>query len=257
MFEELLHDRGSRSSQRCKRHPSFQSHGKLTVVLAYYRHRYEEMPPESQEEFQSRVRRATEEQERAAERRRQEDAQRKEQREEQREKGMHCAGNCSQRTKSFLERMAAEVRQKAKASKKKSQAEALRKTAEKKAKAQLERSQDLRSAVFAAARNGDSKVVKKGIYEDQVDAAGGEVKRDCDEFVKSKPRDPSETLSHIAAARGDVDLVEWLDTHGKCLNCRQCAVQAKYMRQVRIWRNATPRDIHPSTLPLGKGMCQS
>lgn len=121
-----------------------------------------------------------------------------------------------------VERKAAEERQKAKASKKKSQAEASRKTAESKVKAQLERSQNLRSAVFAAARNGDRKAVKKGVYEDHVDAAGGEVKRDCDNFVKSKPRDPSETLSHIAAAHGDVDLVEWLDTHGKHTKCRQC-----------------------------------
>ena len=114
----------------------------------------------------------------------------------------------------YLERKAAEARQKNKASKKRAQAEVSRKTAETKAKAQLERSQNLRSAVFSAARNGDSKSVKKSIYEDHVDAAGGEVKRDCGAFVKSMPRDPCETLSHIAAARGDVDLVEWLDTHG-------------------------------------------
>ena len=60
---------------------------KLTMVLAYYRHRYEDLPPESQEEFQARVRRATEDQERAAERRKQEDARRREQREEERAKG--------------------------------------------------------------------------------------------------------------------------------------------------------------------------
>lgn len=114
-----------------------------------------------------------------------------------------------------LERKAAETRQKAKASNKKAQAEASRKTAETKAREQLERSQTLRSVVFAAARTGDSQKVMKGIYEDHVDAAGGEVKRGCDAFVNHEPKDPSETLSHIAAARGDADLLEWLDTHGK------------------------------------------
>lgn len=97
---------------------------------------------------------------------------------------------------------------------KKAQAEVSRKIAESKAKALLEQSQAIRSAVFAAARNGDAQKVKKGIYEDHVDAAGGEIKRDCDAFVKSKPQDPLETLSHIAAARDDADLLEWLDTHG-------------------------------------------
>ena len=98
---------------------------------------------------------------------------------------------------------------------KKAQAEASRKSAENKAKAQLERSQTLRSAVFTAARAGDAQKVKKGVYEDHVDAAGGEIKRGCDAFVKAPPKNRSETLSHIAAERGDSALFEWLDTHGK------------------------------------------
>jgi ankyrin repeat protein len=53
------------------------------------------------------------------------------------------------------------------------------------------------------------------VYEHHVDAAGGEVKRDCDAFVKIPPQDCSETLSHIVAERGDSELLEWLDTHGR------------------------------------------
>ena len=71
--------------------------------------------------------------------------------------------------------------------------------------------------VFAAARKGDAPKVKKGVYEDQVDAAGGEIKPGCDAFVKKPPTDPSETLLHITAERGDAELFEWLDTHGKCV----------------------------------------
>lgn len=115
----------------------------------------------------------------------------------------------------YIERKAAEARQKAKASTKKAQAEASRKAAEDKARTLLERSQALRSAVFSAARRGDAEQVKKGVYEDHVDAAGGEAKRDAS--VKPPPKDPLETLSHIAAGHGDANLLEWLDTHGAYL----------------------------------------
>ena len=108
------------------------------------------------------------------------------------------------------------MRQKAKASTKKAQAEASRQSAENKARALQERSQTLRSAVFAAARAGESLEVQKGVWEDHVDAAGGEIKRGCDAFVKVPPRDPAETLAHIAAERGDLELFKWLDTHGEC-----------------------------------------
>jgi hypothetical protein len=56
--------------------------------------------------------------------------------------------------------------------------------------------------------------VKKGVWEDEVDAAGGEVKTGCEEYVTS-PKDRKETLLHIAARNGDFELVEWLDAHGK------------------------------------------
>lgn len=116
---------------------------------------------------------------------------------------------------SSLERQDAEKRQKQKASNKKAQAEASRKNAETTARNLAQHVQALRSTVFAAARNGDAEKVKKGVWEDNVDAAGGEVKKGSEEFVSKQPADPSETLMHIAASRGDVDLVEWLDSHSK------------------------------------------
>ena len=114
----------------------------------------------------------------------------------------------------LLERKAAEKRREAKASKKKADAATQRKTAEQKARTTQQRTQTVRSDVFAAARSGDAEKVKKGIWADSVDAAGGEVKSGCETFIKSKPADPLETLSHIAARRGDKELFEWLDTHG-------------------------------------------
>ena len=61
----------------------------------------------------------------------------------------------------------------------------------------------------------DEEKVKKGIYEDSVDAAGGEVKRGNEDLLdKSKfPQDRLETLLHIAASQGNKQLVEWLIDH--------------------------------------------
>ncbi|EGN93280.1 hypothetical protein SERLA73DRAFT_189828 [Serpula lacrymans var. lacrymans S7.3] len=71
----------------------------------------------------------------------------------------------------------------------------------------------LRSAVFTAARSKDTEKVKKGVWEDNVDPSGGEIKAGCEEFVHVHPKDPQETLLHIAAFNGDADMVEWLDAH--------------------------------------------
>jgi hypothetical protein len=106
-----------------------------------------------------------------------------------------------------------EQRQKAKKANKKGEAEASRKKAEGAARAQQQRAQTLRSATFAAARAGDAAKVKKGVWEDNVDAAGGEVKKGCEGFVTKAPTDPKETLMHIAVKNGDADLVQWLDAH--------------------------------------------
>lgn len=111
------------------------------------------------------------------------------------------------------ERREAEERQRAKAALKKAEAETRRRQAAQTAQAQQERAQTLRSATFAAARAGDVKLVKKSVWEDSVDPAGGEVKTGCEKFVEKQPQDPQETLLHIAAQKGDVDLVEWLNAH--------------------------------------------
>lgn len=118
----------------------------------------------------------------------------------------------------MIERREAEKRQKIKKANKKGQAEASRKKAESAARTQQQRAQTLRSATFAAAHAGDAKQVKKGVYEDNVDAAGGEVKKGCEEFITTPPADPKETLMHIAVKNGDVELVEWLDSHSMSIS---------------------------------------
>lgn len=62
--------------------------------------------------------------------------------------------------------------------------------------------------------------MKKGIWENNVDAAGGEVAPGYDEFIDTVPKDSQEALLHIAARNGDSDLVEWLDTHSQSFD--QC-----------------------------------
>jgi hypothetical protein len=157
----------------------------------------------------------------AEERRAKEGAERKIKLEKQREQGMLLTFYwiivhiCLCR--SPIERREAEQRQKIKKANRKGEAEASRKKAECAARMQQQRGQALRSATFAAARAGDAKRVKKGVYEDNVDAAGGEVKKGCEEFVTIPPTDPKETLMHIAVKNGDADLVEWLDAHSQLI----------------------------------------
>lgn len=112
-----------------------------------------------------------------------------------------------------LEKKEREQRQKVKKANKKGQAEASRKKADEAARAQQQRAQMLRSATFAAARAGDASNVKKGVWEDNVDAAGGEIKKGCDSFITTAPADLNETLMHIAVKNGDADLIQWLDAH--------------------------------------------
>lgn len=115
----------------------------------------------------------------------------------------------------FSERAAAEERQKAKMEAKKARGEAQRSRAEATARILQQQTQSKRSAVFAAARAGNRDKVKSGVWEDGVDAAGGEVKAGCDAFVETAPNDPQETLLHIAARNGDKELVAWLDAHSR------------------------------------------
>jgi len=107
----------------------------------------------------------------------------------------------------------AATRQKEKAERKREKAKQDRQSASKVLASQREKMQALRSKVFAAARNGDAATVKKGVWEQDVDPSGGETKPGCDHLVRQKPADPRETLIHIAARRGDKDLVEWLGSH--------------------------------------------
>ncbi|OCB85935.1 hypothetical protein A7U60_g7069 [Sanghuangporus baumii] len=111
------------------------------------------------------------------------------------------------------DRAEAEERQKQRILNKRARAEAAKQEAARKALLQRQQMQQKRSAVFAAARCGDAEAVKKGIWEDSVDAAGGEIRPGCEEFVPRPPQDTSETLLHLAAANRNVELVEWLVNH--------------------------------------------
>ncbi|KIK57672.1 hypothetical protein GYMLUDRAFT_45835 [Collybiopsis luxurians FD-317 M1] len=157
-----------------------------------------EEPRETREEQAERLRRAREQQEAAELRRKREASIRKELKQQDRQK----------------ERTAAEQRQKAKNGERAAKAKAQREQAEDVARAQREKAQMNRSTVFQAARKGDVDQVKQGVWEDNVDAAGGEVKPGHEDFVKIMPNDAQETLLHIAARQGDTDLVKWLDAHG-------------------------------------------
>ncbi|KAF8557302.1 DnaJ-domain-containing protein [Imleria badia] len=153
--------------------------------------------PETHEEYEARLKRMREEREQAEARRAQQTAERKAFEARMREK----------------ERKEAEERQRAKAASRKAETETQRKKAAQTAQLQQKRVQTLRSATFAAARAADAAKVKKGVWEDEVDPAGGEVKMGCENYVAIQPEDPLQTLSHIVAQNGDADLVEWLDAH--------------------------------------------
>ncbi|KAG6876015.1 hypothetical protein C0992_001370 [Termitomyces sp. T32_za158] len=153
---------------------------------------------ESPEQHRTRIRRHLDEQKAGEERRRKERLQLKARREFEREQ----------------ERCEAEERQKTKNSDKKAAAKAQRQKDIETMRKRLEVSQKLRSAIFAAARKGNGERVKQGIWEEDVDAAGGEVKDGCHDFVEIVPADPYETLLHIAARCGDHNVVKWLDGHG-------------------------------------------
>jgi hypothetical protein len=112
---------------------------------------------------------------------------------------------------------AAAERREQKTSNKKAKAQAEREAAAKSVRSQQERLQTLRSAVFAAARKGEVDKVKKGIWEDQVDAAGGEICNGCSSLSQKEPQDPSETLMHIIAKQGNKEVLEWLASHGEYL----------------------------------------
>ena len=104
-------------------------------------------------------------------------------------------------------------RKAAKANKKKVEnEERVKRDAERVKSAKLQ-AQAKRSQVFTNARKGDPEAVKKGIWEDCVDAAGGEILDNERLEGLVQPSDPKETLMHIAARLGDEVLIEWLIDH--------------------------------------------
>jgi len=195
LFEEFLRGRSSRYSSQ-----------------TYHRHRHQDHrysftePEESDAARQTRLRNMRQDQEQAEARRAKEAADRKAQAQREREREMSAAAE----------------RREQKAFNKKAKAEAERETAAKSARSQQERLQMLRSAVFVAARNGDVDKVKKGIWEDMVDAAGGEMSNGCASLVHEETQDKLETLMHIIAKQGNKELLEWLGSHGADPEERNC-----------------------------------
>lgn len=181
--------------------------GEAHTFYTHVRRHQPRVPEESPEQYRARIQRFLGEQRQGEERRKQEAAARKERKAKEREQ----------------ERTAAEERQRIKSANKKAEARSQRQKDEQTIRLQQKRSQLTRSAVFAAARAGDAKKVKKGIWEEDVDAAGGEVKDGSRDFVDILPSDPLETLLHIAAKLGNRDLVRWLDEHGAELEERDSA----------------------------------
>ncbi|KAI6118842.1 DnaJ-domain-containing protein [Pisolithus croceorrhizus] len=188
LFEEILMGRSGRGYNRDRS----------------YRHQRQPRPSETLQEREARMQRQHEEQVREEQRRAEEEQRRAQQ------KADRKAFEARMRE---TERKEAEQRKREKSASKKAEAEVRRRKAAESLEVQQRRAQTLRSAAFAAARAGDAQQVKKAIWEDSVDPAGGEVKLGCDSFIGTQPQDPTETLLHIATQNGDVDLVKWLDAH--------------------------------------------
>ncbi|KAG8907400.1 hypothetical protein FRB99_004425 [Tulasnella sp. 403] len=160
-------------------------------------------PRETAEQYHARMEKTRQEQEEARKIR---------QEEEQRRKAMRAQEAAARAENSAESRKAKAERQK---ESRKATAEANRVASEKKAREALERRQKTRSDVFEAARRGDDDAVRKGIWESNVDAAGGEALKGGDDLIANKADnwDPLETLLHIAVSRGGLALVQWLVDH--------------------------------------------
>lgn len=104
-------------------------------------------------------------------------------------------------------------RRKAKSDNKRHEAEAERERIAARAHEARLKSQVKRSAAFVAARAGRSAAVREAVWEDDVQASEGEwlagVLR-----PRAYKEDHKETLLHLAATHGDVDLAFWLLDHG-------------------------------------------
>lgn len=117
----------------------------------------------------------------------------------------------------ILDRTAALSSQDAKKSKKKAEVEDSRKFAAAAARSLQEKSQRARSEVFAAARASNTQKVKRGVSENNINTVGGEVLKGFEDLARIGLIDTKETLLHIAAQDGNLELVKWLDTHSKPL----------------------------------------
>ncbi|KIL69893.1 hypothetical protein M378DRAFT_195788 [Amanita muscaria Koide BX008] len=139
---------------------------------------------------------------------------------ERRSRYQHFASEEAESEEEYQERMEEEAERRKKESDarkayEKQQREKERQEAEErqKKKKETKKVKAKEKPVFQAAREGNTGKVKEGIYEFSVDASGGEVRPGCEKFVKNQPKDPQETLLHIAIKNGDADLVEYLDRH--------------------------------------------
>jgi hypothetical protein len=164
---------------------------------AYSRYNPSERKRETEGEYRARLAHQREEAKRAEERR-------------EKEKAVAKAAKIYEREE---EARKAADRKAAKANKRKAKnEERVKKDTQRIKNAKLQ-AQAKRSQLFTNARKGDSEAVKKGIWEDCVDAAGGEI-LDTEELEGfAQPADPREALLHIAARLGDNVLVGWLIDH--------------------------------------------
>ncbi|KAG8948241.1 hypothetical protein FRC04_009879 [Tulasnella sp. 424] len=188
---------------------------------------------------QERLRRQQEaeaERERAKLRRAEEERKAREQRERERDAKAKAAAARKAREEAKKELRNDPVAAAAAEEARRVEAEKRDREAARKVREALERPQRIRSTVFEAARKGNTAVVKKGVWEHNVDAAGPEVLPRASDLVKVRPADWNklETLLHIAVSNGDKDLVEWLITHNAEPDERDSLGQTPFNRAVHL-----------------------
>lgn len=110
----------------------------------------------------------------------------------------------------YPDRISSEARQKQRQAEKRERAEAERRAAEARVRAQQELTQKLRSEAFAAARRGDEEGVRRLVWDEDVNVTGGEFLVGRGSDGDKLQNDDLETLLHIAANQGKLELVEWL-----------------------------------------------
>ena len=113
---------------------------------------------------------------------------------------------------SLQERRSAEARERAERAKEEYRPKEAAACAERDKSFKMAR-QKKRSTIFTAARAGRWEQVKKGISEDNVDADGTELLTGLEKIIP-KSKEPKETLLHLAAKAGVIDIFKWLVDHG-------------------------------------------